>query len=250
MGNRLITTISIDGLGTARICGNSRARRIIVRRGRDGEIEATVPSDAFVQQAIDFITANRDRLSRPAAAGRRPPIVFDDCSVYRTRTFSLRIEPGSHYSQRVSATLSRGILLVRYPPAASPTDGHIQQQIRKIVTEAIRIEAKQLLPARLSRLAEQHHFVYTACTIRNTTSRWGSCSSSGHISLSLHLMRLPDELIDYVLLHELCHTVEMNHGPRFHALLDKATAGRSAALNRMLRRFSTTSLEYAGNMEE
>jgi predicted metal-dependent hydrolase len=65
-----------------------------------------------------------------------------------------------------------------------------------------------MLPAR-------HSFHYTGVTVRNTQSRWGSCSAQKHINLSLSLMLLPEHLIDYVLLHELCHTVEMNHGERF-----------------------------------
>jgi predicted metal-dependent hydrolase len=96
-----------------------------------------------------------------------------------------------------------------------------QEWLRKVIVNAIHEEAKRFLPPRLRELAEKHGFKYSQCSVRNSHSRWGSCSGKGNISLSIYLVLLTEELIDYVLLHELCHTVEMNHGERFWAILDK-----------------------------
>jgi len=101
--------------------------------------------------------------------------------------------------------------------------------------EILRTHAKQYLPAEVQRLAQQHGFHYQQIKIKKSKTRWGSCSSKGIINLSLYLMLLPAHLIEYVLLHELCHTVEMNHSPAFWSLLDRHTQGRAKILRKELR---------------
>ena len=84
----------------------------------------------------------------------------------------------------------------------------------------LRAEAKAYLPARLKELADLNGFRYNQVRIKHNVSNWGSCSVKGNINLNLNLMRLPEELRDYVMLHELCHLKHLNHGPEFHALLE------------------------------
>lgn len=86
--------------------------------------------------------------------------------------------------------------------------------------EAMRQEAKMLLPRRLSELAERYGFSYGRVFIKHNSSNWGSCSARGNINLNLNLVRLPQLLRDHVILHELCHLRHPNHGPEFHALLE------------------------------
>ena len=101
--------------------------------------------------------------------------------------------------------------------------------------EALRREAKQILPAMVERLARQYGFRYGRVTIRATRSKWGCCTSQNNLSLSLFLMTLPTHLQEFVVLHELCHTVHHNHSAEFHALLNKVTGGREAELSRQLK---------------
>lgn len=103
--------------------------------------------------------------------------------------------------------------------------------------EELRRAAKADLPARIERIAAQTGLKYAKLTIRASRTKWGSCSGRNHISLSLFLMTLPEHLRDYVIVHELCHTVHHNHSPRFHALVDQLVGGREKPLNRELRGF-------------
>lgn len=80
--------------------------------------------------------------------------------------------------------------------------------------------AKRILTSRLDQLAERYGFAYSKVYIRNQKTRWGSCSHKNNISLNMKLLRLPDELIDYVILHELVHTRKKNHSKGFWVELD------------------------------
>ena len=103
----------------------------------------------------------------------------------------------------------------------------------------LRMLLRRNLPSLLSALSEQYHLPFKRVKITGSKGRWGSCSGTGSINLSCYLMLLPPHLMDYVLLHELSHTKEMNHGPRFWELLDSMTGGRARALRAELRRFNT-----------
>ena len=94
--------------------------------------------------------------------------------------------------------------------------------------ERLRIQAKAALPPRLAELAALHGFTYNKVRIKHNSSNWGSCSELGNINLNLNIMRLPEHLRDYVLLHELCHLRYLNHGPEFHALLESVCPGHRA----------------------
>ncbi|TDJ44662.1 MAG: M48 family peptidase [Gammaproteobacteria bacterium] len=93
-------------------------------------------------------------------------------------------------------------------------------QVRAALKRWLTRTARSHLVERLDELGTRYGLAWARATIRYQRSRWGSCSSSGTISLNAQLMFLPPELVRCVLLHELCHTRHMNHGPRFWALLD------------------------------
>ena len=117
------------------------------------------------------------------------------------------------------------------PPQLSPAE-------QKAHVEELRRAARTDLPGRIARLSEATGLKYEKLTIRASRTKWGSCSGRNHISLSLFLMTLPEHLRDYVIIHELCHTVHHNHSPRFHALVDRLVGGNEKALNRELRAFT------------
>jgi len=82
-------------------------------------------------------------------------------------------------------------------------------------------KAKSMLTGRLKYLAEKHGFTYNRVFIRNQRTRWGSCSHKNNISLNMKLVLLPEELMDYVILHELVHTHRKDHSKAFWTEMDK-----------------------------
>ena len=95
------------------------------------------------------------------------------------------------------------------------------ESILRNSVEIDRAEAKVKLMSRLNHLTKKNGFTYNRVFIRNQKTRWGSCSSKNNINLNVKLIRLPDELIDYVILHELIHTSIKNHSKAFWTELDR-----------------------------
>lgn len=99
-----------------------------------------------------------------------------------------------------------------------------------------RAEARRLLNARVRELAGVHGYQYNRVFVKNQRTLWGSCSNRNNINLNINLLRLPEELRDYVILHELVHTHHRNHSKAFWRELDKLV-GSGKRLQRKLRTF-------------
>lgn len=130
----------------------------------------------------------------------------------------------------VMATILRQQKKLAQSDAATGIAG-MDEAERAAEVERLRAEAKAWLPGRLRELADRYGFTVGKVFIKHNKSNWGSCSVRGNINLNLNLMRLPEELRNYVMLHELAHLRHANHGPQFHALLDALCTdctGRSA----------------------
>lgn len=121
----------------------------------------------------------------------------------------------------------------------------IQKHLKQVRAEQAdprldRSQARRLLVERLKHLARRHDFTYNRVFIKNQKTLWGSCSSANNINLNVNLVRLPDELRDYVIVHELVHTRHKNHGRQFWATLN-AIVGDGRKLQRQLRRYQPRS---------
>ena len=101
-------------------------------------------------------------------------------------------------------------------------------------------QAINTLIRRLEEMAVTHNFKYNKVSIRNQKTKWGSCSAKNNISLNINLVRLPDQLRDYVILHELVHTRIKNHSKKFWSELDKAVGGSAKELAKKLRKYQLT----------
>lgn len=81
--------------------------------------------------------------------------------------------------------------------------------------------AKQVIPQRVAFFARQMDVTYGRITIRNQKTRWGSCSQAGNLNFNCRLMKMPPEVLDYVVVHELCHRKQMNHSRAFWEEVEK-----------------------------
>lgn len=92
---------------------------------------------------------------------------------------------------------------------------------RKLLSRWVRIQAKKHLPRFLENVSRQIKLPYAKVTIRDQRTRWGSCSAEKTISLNYKLLFLPPELVRHIIIHELCHTVHLDHSERFWQLVAK-----------------------------
>jgi predicted metal-dependent hydrolase len=143
----------------------------------------------------------------------------------------------THEEKTIRIIIKSEGIHIFYPAFAPVEDPRIQRAIRKGIMEAWKIEAGKHLPQRIKELASAWGFSYNRVTFRNNKTRWGSCSRDNNISLHIQLMRLPRHLMDYIILHEMVHTVHKNHGKQYWQLLDKVMVGNARKLDREMNEY-------------
>jgi len=112
-------------------------------------------------------------------------------------------------------------IIFTYPIDKDFYSKEIQEEYKKALKRALYIKAKEYLPKRLDELAQGFGFKYNKLALKVHKTRWGSCSYYNNINLNINLITLDKKMIDYVLIHELCHTIEKNHGRGFWELVQK-----------------------------
>jgi predicted metal-dependent hydrolase len=117
------------------------------------------------------------------------------------------------FLKKHKTTLDKDTLMIESPSGAS-------EDINHIFNAWLKHRAKNYLTERAEYLAEQHGFSFKKLSLRNQKTRWGSCSASGNISLNYRLMKYRKDIIDYVIVHELCHLKELNHSKKFWKLVE------------------------------
>ncbi len=218
---------------------SQRAKRINLQVKHPKTVIVTVPQGVDEKEALHFAKAHEawvaEHLQKEKAKKETPPIT--SASGFKTKFHAFKFVPHER-SKRFVRILETETHLY-FPRQLKETSREVQDLVYFALRETLRNEAQEYLPQRLDKLSRKHNFTYNKVTIRNTKGRWGSCTNKKNISLSLSLMQLPFHLIDYILLHELCHTVELNHSKRFHALLDKACGGSSKMFIQEIKKYKT-----------
>jgi len=186
---------------------SKRARHYVIYIRRDGSVTVTIPRRGSRKGAQRFLESRRTWITRTLQRLQSRPIVPSVWQagtevLYRGRLISIRTE-------------------IRGADVAVWLEGNfcgltgLGENLRPVVQQWLQKLAVVELPARVQELAAQHQSPIGRITIRNQRSRWGSCSRHGTISLNWRLVQLPEEVRDYIILHELAHLREMNHSRRF-----------------------------------
>ncbi len=188
-------------------------------------------AEFFVRSKEDWILKHLPKIKRLEES----KIIFDETTSFKTKEHQLLIK--KHDGIQTLVIIDDYKITVQYPATKDVKSEDIQKEIKLGIDAALRIEAKKHLPMRVRELAHLHGLKYNKLFIKNLKSRWGSCSVRDNINLNIHLMQLPNDLIDYVILHELVHTIHKNHSKNFWNKLGKLLPNYRE-LDKSLRNYS------------
>jgi predicted metal-dependent hydrolase len=233
-----MTDLSFSDLdfGTVTVRENLKARSVIFRFVA-GELKITVPQGCSKSELLKILEKHRSALILKLAK-TKPVLIFDESTELKTNRFLakiLRTDRADFYFSR-----KEGVLFIACPKNTDFGRMAVRDMLVKGIERYLKSDAKKFLPLRLKELADERGLKFSEVKINSSKTRWGSCSGRKSINLSFYLMLLPSHLIDYVLLHELTHTLEMNHSPRFWAKLDQFAQCKSNDLKRELRNYKTS----------
>lgn len=214
--------INDKDLGEISIRQSHQARQVRFKISPRGELVVTAPPRTPLFIIKQAIRRSKPQLKEMLAIDRQQHIYSDGQAIGQSHR--LAVVKSDIYTEPHIKTSNR-IIILNIAPDVDLQSPYIQKIIQTEVIKTIKKEAKSYLGKRLARLAERHNFSYASVRYTHTGTRWGSCSSQGTISLNIALMKLPLDVIDYVLIHELCHTKEMNHSTKFWSLVSSCLPG-------------------------
>lgn len=210
-------TITLPDIGEITLYKRRSNRTIRLSMGDDGTVRVTLPYWVPYKAAERFALSKTEWIAQHQATRGLSALTHGQRVGKAHRLYFIANDD----AQKVATRLGQGEIRVTHPTALTPEHGSLQQAARAASLRALRKEAQLLLPQRVRSLAAQTGHTYRSLTVKHLKTRWGSCSSRQEITLNIFLMQLPWHLIDYVILHELTHTVAMNHGADFWAELER-----------------------------
>lgn len=232
----------IPGIGVAEVTFRSNSQGIRMRIGADRKIKVSASPQFEYEEITNFIKSKKDWIEATIKKidKLKPSLTtFEAGQTYQMGIICVEItDTNTHGQIGAKASVENGQDVLRITcPQGFDCKSSEQFQIftHRAIDRVLAIKAGEILPDRLKQLAHEHGFRYSQIDFNNAKRQWGNCSSTGRICLNIQIMRLPRELQDLVMLHELCHTVEMNHSEAFHRLLNKVTGGKEKELNKKLK---------------
>lgn len=215
-----------------------QARRLTLRvRAASRDVTLTAPPHVALATARDFVQRHREWVR--VRLGRLPEVV--------------RFEPGATIPLRgqphriVHAPAARGTVWVGAEAGAGPAL-HVAGEaphVARRVADHLKREARRDLAAAVQRHAHALGVEVGRITLRDTASRWGSCSAQGDLSFSWRLIMAPPMVLDYLAAHEVAHRLELNHSPAFWRAVERIFPARREAES-WLRHHGASLHRYGG----
>jgi predicted metal-dependent hydrolase len=213
------------------VSGRARRLRLVIRQ--ETGLEVIVPHgvaltahEPFLREKEAWILATLDRLQAQAAAAAPQPLISGRALSFAGRTLTLDVRSGAP-AGRFRVVLSGDALILTLPTCDDAT-------AHRALALWYRKQAPAIFAERLALSNVRYGYRYGRVAIKEQKSRWGSCSRLGNLNFNWRLLLAPLPVLDYVVVHELCHLKEMNHSTHFWQLVARACPDY-AAQRRWLR---------------
>lgn len=190
---------------------SKRARNIQLQINQEGILHLVLPNRIKEFDHISFLMSKSDWIQKHLRLKPHNHYLLFGESIIVKSNYHL-------FEKKIKCSLDSRVLSVSIPSNESSS-------VKIIYESWLFQKAMDYLPLRINELAEANSFKPGKISIRRQRTRWGSCSKSGSIALNYKLMMLRKELIDYVIIHELCHLIELNHSKKFWNLVKKILPG-------------------------
>lgn len=188
----------------------TKSVRISIRS--DGIVRLTVPYGVSEQKALSFLRSKADWINDKLP---KTELLQHGIRIGKSHTLIY----ASSQSERPRGQIKNQEIQVSIPENSSWHSDSVQKSALKTCERALQAEAENLLPQRLEHLSKKHDLPYHSVVVKKLRSRWGACDNRKKIQLNIYLLQLDWQLIDYVILHELTHTIHQHHQSGFWEML-------------------------------
>ena len=217
MTDRFLLTLSDGRQHPYRLVFSNRAKYIRIKLSNSGELSVTLPkrhaqkkAHSFIRSKTDWIEKQLSKLPEKSVLGKIPS------------TIALELIEQTWSVELIAKTFN-GVILEVTADKQLTISGQIEdiETVKKVINKWMQTMCRPVFSSMMQEIAEEHGFYYKRLSIRSQKTRWGSCSSDKNINLNSKLLMMPEDVVRYVMIHELCHTLEMNHSARFWALVEE-----------------------------
>jgi len=232
--------LKINGFDKIPIRKSTSIKRINLVIKGDGQIRISAPMHTSLETIESFVISKREWIEKhiekigTLEIGKQ---LFADGQRIEEIDASLKII--NRDIQQAKAQILDETILILLPLADSSTNPEVQRFIEKVILLKFKQKAEPIILSRLKELASSHGLSYREASVSTAKTRWGVCNTDNDIRLSVYLLKLPKNLMDYVILHELAHTVHKNHQKSYWDFLEKFCGGNAKTWDKQLNQYRT-----------
>lgn len=203
--------IQIHDVGPVTFYKRRNARNIRIRINGTS-VKVSLPSYVPYKTAEHYVTQKKAWIIQNVH--QRRDLIHGDVLQTGHRLFIRTTE-----NERFISNISSHTITVSIPEQYEPSSDFVQKKIRAVINKVLKTKAEEIIIPLTRQLSEAYKFEVASIQIKNLISRWGSCSNKKDLTFSMYLIQLPKEYIEYVVFHELAHTVHLNHSRDFWNLV-------------------------------